>query len=332
MTHDIFISYSHFDKVYADKITNYMENNNLRCWYAPRDISSGMQWATAITLAIESAKVFLLILSKQSNLSNQVYNEVNLAVKNKLTILTVKIEDVELQKGLDLYLNSMHWMDMSMHQLDMQLETLLIHIKNVMSIDGGTSIGTQARKLDYYIKVGDYGLAKIALETGDNPEDPIYIDLEKNMPLHHAVKSKDIRFLQLLLPYVKQIDCQNNEGETPLMLATSETATKLLLEKGADVNLQDNSGKTALMYHCGNTERLLLLLKSGAKTDSADQDGNTALHHASYFIGNPDAIKLLVQYGAKINARNKAGETPLGRCTILQSKTKKLLISLGGIE
>ena len=37
--HDVFISYSSKNKNIADAIVADLEQNNIKCWYAPRDIS-----------------------------------------------------------------------------------------------------------------------------------------------------------------------------------------------------------------------------------------------------------------------------------------------------
>ncbi|MCJ7625258.1 MAG: toll/interleukin-1 receptor domain-containing protein [Anaerolineaceae bacterium] len=44
MSHDIFISYSSKDKIIADAAVAALEKNDIRCWYAPRDISPGAEW------------------------------------------------------------------------------------------------------------------------------------------------------------------------------------------------------------------------------------------------------------------------------------------------
>ena len=49
---DVFISYSSKDKYAADAVCSRLENGNLRCWYAPRDIAPGADWASSIVQAI----------------------------------------------------------------------------------------------------------------------------------------------------------------------------------------------------------------------------------------------------------------------------------------
>ena len=76
MAHDVFISYSHKDKSVADAICARLEGDGVRCWYAPRDIAPGSDWAGSIIDAIASAKIMVLIFTDFSNASSQVLREV----------------------------------------------------------------------------------------------------------------------------------------------------------------------------------------------------------------------------------------------------------------
>ncbi len=66
------------------------------------------------------------------------------------------------------------------------------------------------------------------------------------------------------------MDMRNENGETPLILATREgnnEFTALLVEHGADVNLADNLQRTALYYagERGYNEITEMLLTAGAE-------------------------------------------------------------------
>lgn len=329
MAHDVFISYSHVDKPYADYVCNYIESKGVTCWYAPRDVKYGDKWAEAITTAIESSRIFILILTNQSNLSNQVYKEVNLAVSNKLHVFTLKLESVELQKGLNYYLSDTHWIDADKASLEIYLPPLMTYLQTILNGEENYSDTGIENKLDYYVRVGDYGLAKKALEMGDSPDNPIYVSAEGDTPIHFAARDGNAELLALLLPHSKNFDTPNLKGVTPLMCANSNESAKLLIKKGANVNARDKEGKTPLMYH-PDTERLHLLLEAGADVHLKDNEGDTPLHQICWFIGNREGIELLLKYGADINARNNQQETPLGKCTPLQFNTKRFLIEMGG--
>jgi hypothetical protein len=111
MAHDVFVSYSSKDKIVADTIIATLENNNIRCWYAPRDIKLSEDWGKAIASAIEGCKVFLVIFSNHANRSQRVLDEVNLAISQQAVILPFRIENLEPQGAMKLHLSSRHWLD-----------------------------------------------------------------------------------------------------------------------------------------------------------------------------------------------------------------------------
>ena len=47
---DVFISYSSKNKEIADEIVKEFESNNIKYWYAPRDIMPGEEWVSAIDI------------------------------------------------------------------------------------------------------------------------------------------------------------------------------------------------------------------------------------------------------------------------------------------
>ena len=111
MSHDVFVSYSSKDKTIADAIVAALENNQIRCWYAPRDIKTSEDWGSAITSAIEESKVFLVIFSNHSNRSHHVLNELNLAVNSENIILPFRVENLEPKGAMKLHLSSVHWLN-----------------------------------------------------------------------------------------------------------------------------------------------------------------------------------------------------------------------------
>ena len=111
MAHDVFISYSHKDKSYADAICAKLESEGLRCWYAPRDIAPGAEWASAIIDAIEGTKAFILIFTEHSNTSPQVLREITTAVQNEVPVIPYKLTETEPTKGMQYYLATVHWLD-----------------------------------------------------------------------------------------------------------------------------------------------------------------------------------------------------------------------------
>lgn len=77
---DVFVSYSSKDKAIADAVVAAVEGVGIRCWYAPRDIVSGADWADLITKAIHDCSIMVLISSKEDNRSQRVIDEVNYTI------------------------------------------------------------------------------------------------------------------------------------------------------------------------------------------------------------------------------------------------------------
>lgn len=111
MVHDVFVSYSSKDKSIADSIVAAMENNHLRCWYAPRDIQASEDWGKAITNGILKSRVFLIIFSGNANQSQRVLDELNFAISKEIIILPFRIENLEPYGAMGLHLSSRHWLD-----------------------------------------------------------------------------------------------------------------------------------------------------------------------------------------------------------------------------
>jgi len=111
VAHEVFVSYSSKDKTIADAVVASMESNGIRCWYAPRDIRSGDDWGNAITKAVDSSKIFLLIFSGHANQSQRVLDELNLAISCEIPILPFRIENLEPDGAMRLHLTSRHWLD-----------------------------------------------------------------------------------------------------------------------------------------------------------------------------------------------------------------------------
>jgi len=71
--YDVFISHSSKDKKVAFTLCKALENEGLICWIAPRDVGIG-HYASSIVEGVEENKIFVLILSKNSNSSTPVIN------------------------------------------------------------------------------------------------------------------------------------------------------------------------------------------------------------------------------------------------------------------
>lgn len=109
--YDVFISYSTANKAVADAVVADFEQHNIRCFYAPRNIPPGVEWASAITAAMNAASVCVLIFTAESNASKQVKNEVAMAFNAEKTIIPFKLTNEALSAEMQYYLARVHWLD-----------------------------------------------------------------------------------------------------------------------------------------------------------------------------------------------------------------------------
>jgi len=134
MTQDIFVSYSSKDKAVADTIVASLEKNNIRCWYAPRDIKPGDDWGSAITAAIEDSKLFLIIFSGNSNQSQRVLDEVNFAISEEIPILPFRIENLDPVGAMKLHLSSRHWLDAYEPSWEVHIKKLVSDVSTILEV------------------------------------------------------------------------------------------------------------------------------------------------------------------------------------------------------
>ena len=111
MAHDVFISYSTKNATVAETVCTGLERRGIRCWMTPRDIQPGQDYPSAIIDAIDTCKVFVIIVSAASNLSDDVLRELQNAASKGVPILPFRIEDVKLSPGMRFYLGTPQWLD-----------------------------------------------------------------------------------------------------------------------------------------------------------------------------------------------------------------------------
>jgi hypothetical protein len=142
MAHDVFLSHSHADKVFADAICHKLEANGIRCWVAPRDIRPSEDWAEAIINAMDNTRVLVLVFSASSNSSPQVRREVERAVNKGLHVLPFRIENVPLSKSLEYFISTQHWLDAIGGEIEFHLGQL--HECIAMLLEHGVAEAPQA--------------------------------------------------------------------------------------------------------------------------------------------------------------------------------------------
>jgi Ca-activated chloride channel family protein len=125
MGHDVFISHSSIDKAIADAVTAALENAQIRCWIAPRDITPGDSWGGSIIEGIEGSRVMVIVFSSHSNDSKQVMREVERAVQKDVVVVPFRVENIQPSRDMEYFLSSTHWLDAVTPEMDNHLADLV---------------------------------------------------------------------------------------------------------------------------------------------------------------------------------------------------------------
>jgi FMN phosphatase YigB (HAD superfamily) len=115
---EVFISYSHSDEDIVIKIESALKDEGTKIWRDKSKIPAGESISHAITEAIRSIPIFLLVITRNSLKSQWVQHEIDLAVNSRIKegtkiipVLAKKLKHSELPLGInnlkcvDLYLD-----------------------------------------------------------------------------------------------------------------------------------------------------------------------------------------------------------------------------------
>lgn len=130
-------------------------------------------------------------------------------------------------------------------------------------------------------------------------------------PLHNLARSKDGAVIDYFISKGVDVNQQNADGNTPLMLAAYgqqdlELFNKFF-EKGKNFNQKNKEGQTALTQAImGNSTKVgLLLIGGGASGNLKDKDGNNMSYYLITYYKNKqeysDKLKMLFTFGFSHN-------------------------------
>ncbi len=128
---NVFVSYARKDEVLAKQLVKYFEENEINCFIDKRDIPPGSKYAEEIIHGIERSDVVVLILTKHSNASDNVRNEIDNASNFRKKIIVFRVENIALSKGLQLYLSTSQWFDAFLYRGEQYFEQLANHVKGL---------------------------------------------------------------------------------------------------------------------------------------------------------------------------------------------------------
>ena len=206
------------------------------------------------------------------------------------------------------------WADDAEFLRGIQHGNLALIGKNIDTIDN-VNLTTESGKTALMVaaKVGDCALVTKLLERGANANGS---NQNGGTPIMFAAISGNVVCMEALLEKGAQVNAQGSNGWGAIMVAAAKGhygATELLLKAGADVNIKDVYLWTPL-HRATFENRLevsdLLLQQPDIDIDSLDDQGATALHHASSQGHVALAIKL-IEHGARTGLQDRRGRTAL---------------------
>lgn len=134
MTHDVFISYQTKNIEHAEAIYNKLQNNGIKCWFAPKNIGPATNFAEEILLGIKPAKVVVLVFSKYAQESEYVNKEIDAAFKENKHIVPIKVDESFPKDRMEFYLASTQWLDASPSALKKENKTLEDCYNNLLGV------------------------------------------------------------------------------------------------------------------------------------------------------------------------------------------------------
>ncbi|TWR31636.1 ankyrin repeat domain-containing protein [Mucilaginibacter pallidiroseus] len=128
--------------------------------------------------------------------------------------------------------------------------------------------------------------------------------------LFTAIQENDALAVKYLLNKGANINAQDADGRTPLIIAASNgqerIARLLLCCSNPDVDVKDNNGNTALMLACQNNRvnEMYLVATHFPDVNLRNKNGRTALMIATE-ANNIEAVKYLMAHNANASAKDK---------------------------
>ena len=171
--YDLFVSYAKKNITIAQYVVEKLEEKGLHCFIAPRDITTGSDYAVEIVSAISNSTATLLIFSQDSDKSGYVLREINSAVSRNKTIIPMKIENFVPSEAMGFYLGVTQW-------LDAYPEILEVHVNDIISIVNRINNKDSLTQGQRKAKITDPQLCRIreAMSIGFSGKDILMKEIE----------------------------------------------------------------------------------------------------------------------------------------------------------
>lgn len=163
----VFISYSSRDTEQVNKIVNLLKDTGISYFKAPEMIPVGSNYAREIPRVICECKVFLLIITEESQKSIWVEKEIDYAINNNKIIVPIKMCAGKLNGLFEFYLNNVQMIEYNEdgERAIYILREKLLSIINMKNDDDVSDISVK----DNINDISD-GKKKLDINGGLNPQ------------------------------------------------------------------------------------------------------------------------------------------------------------------
>lgn len=142
MEYDVFISYSHQDymgdnKVLKSdspiiKIREALDNENIKYWIDRDGIYSSVEFMQKVSEAIRCSKMMIFISSINSNSSEWTPGEVITALKEKKSIIPIRIDDTKYSDKIEILLNPLDHIDYFLNP-EYAISQMILSVKYILN-------------------------------------------------------------------------------------------------------------------------------------------------------------------------------------------------------
>jgi formylglycine-generating enzyme len=129
---DAFISYSTRDTERAQRVCDLLEKQGLTCWIAPRDVRKAYAYSEEIVHGIKNSHCLALLISRNSNESDHVHNEVNIAFKKQKRLLPVRLENIDPSDKLEYFLGAQQYFNAWEDNFEKEIQLLAESISELI--------------------------------------------------------------------------------------------------------------------------------------------------------------------------------------------------------
>mgnify|MGYP002625888984 CR=1 FL=1 len=135
--HDVFISYSGFEKDMAVAICDTLERDGIRCWYADRDLQSTgdyEEYASTVSHAIQNTRVFILLMTSRAAQSRAIMNEIRVAKQARRAIVGLIVEPLDMREVhmFTLMLENAKILNEPDSAMEQRIELLRVTVRNIL--------------------------------------------------------------------------------------------------------------------------------------------------------------------------------------------------------